>query len=202
MPEGPQVELLRAVLQRGERHRAGREANPRTDRADVMEVVVETLELERDGTQDAQLAVRLQTAPILNGLGERDRVCDEAGSASASRMGESTLGRETLGGTLEPAVLVEQLKIEREDALSDDMKAEVSGLDHTRVHGPNSDLVNALARDSCHPRCRILGVRRERAQRRVSAELKPIKIVGLALVPRRRLDQVDDRLNRTGRRLA
>ena len=59
------VEPLRALLERGEGHRARREADARADRRDVVEVVVETLELEqqRAGAAQARGRARVRARP-------------------------------------------------------------------------------------------------------------------------------------------
>ena len=60
-------------------------------------------------------------------------------------VGEPFLERLPFGGTLEAAVLVEELRVEVEDAVADEMEAEVAGLDHAGVDRPDRDLVGVVA---------------------------------------------------------
>ena len=107
-----------------------------------------------------------------------------------------------LGGPLEPAVLVEQPWVHCEDALADDVKAEVPGLDDPGVDRADSDLVDAVAGDRCHPQLGVLGMGCERAQRRVSRELQAVEVVGLALIPSGGLHEIDRRFDLAGCRCA
>ena len=99
-------------------------------------------------------------------------------------------------------MLVEEAGVHREDALSDDVEAEVPGLDDAGVDRPNRDLVDALSADGSHPLRGVLGVRCERAHRRVAGKREAVEVVGLALIPARGLDEVDDALDLAGARVA
>ena len=98
-------------------------------------------------------------------------------------------------------MLVEEARVHREDPLADHVEAEVTGFDHARVDRPHGDLVHAVAGDRCHPRGRVLRVRYEGAHRLVAGELEPVQIVGLALIPARGFDELDDALDDSARRL-
>ena len=82
------VEPHRALLQRGEGHVPGGEADAGADRGDVVEVVVEALELEQQRAGAAQLRVEGEPDAALAGLGVGDRVGDGAGAAGA--LGEAS----------------------------------------------------------------------------------------------------------------
>ena len=102
------VEPLGAFLERGEGHRAGGEADARAQRADVVEVVVETLELERERARDAKVAVGPEPERVLDGVRVGDRVGHRARGARTLRVRERVGDRSPFGGALEPAMLVEQ----------------------------------------------------------------------------------------------
>ena len=117
-------------------------------------------------------------------------------------VGERFAGVTALGGALEAAVLVEQAGVHREDALADDVEAEVPGLDHAGVDRADGDLVHAVAAHGSHPLRGVVGVRCEGAHRLVAGELEAVEVVGLALIPARGLDEVDDALDLAGGRVA
>ena len=71
------------------------------------------------------------------------------------------------------------------------MEAEVAGLDHAGVDGPDGHLVNPVSAHGRHPgpNCRV------RDQPRIGewpSKCKAVEVVSLALIPARRLHQVDD----------
>ena len=118
-------------------------------------------------------------------------------------VGERVVGVAALGGALESAVLVEQARVHREDALSDDVEAEVPGLDDAGVDRADRDLVDAVAaargsstargRSGCAARARI---------GEWPANVEAVEVVGLALIPVGGLDEVDDALDLAGARVA
>ena len=111
----PGVDVLRAVLERGEGHRAGREPDAGAQRADVVEVVVEALELERERASDAQVAVGPQSACLLDGVRVSHHVGHRARRAGPLDVRQRVAGLAVLGSPLEAAVLVEQAGVQRED---------------------------------------------------------------------------------------
>ena len=187
------VEAHRALLQRGEGHVPGGEADPGADGADVVEVVVEPLQLEQQRAGAPQLPGRGEAEDALAGLRVGDRVGDGAGPAGPLGEGQPIGQLPPLGGALEPAVLVEEAQVDEEDPLADDVEAEVPGLDHAGVDRPDGDLVHPLPLDRDGPARRVERVGDERAQRLVAVEPQAVEVVGLALVPLRRGDEVDDR---------
>jgi hypothetical protein len=103
---------------------------------------------------------------------------------------------------LEAAVLVEEAGVHREDALSDDVEAEVSGLDDAGVNWANCHLVHIVSAHGSHPLRRVVGVRCEGAHRRVAGKREAVEVMGLALIPACGLDEIDDALDRAGGRVA
>ncbi len=69
MTECLSVDLLSPILEGGEGHRARSEPDAGADRADVVQVVVDALELEQHRPSDPKLAVGLQAGGVLDGVG-------------------------------------------------------------------------------------------------------------------------------------
>ena len=90
-------------------------------------------------------------------------------------------------------MLVEESCVEVEDAVADDMEAEVTRLDHAGMDWPDRDLIGVVPVHGHRPRTEIEVVVDERAQRLMTVEDHAVKIGRLALVPVRRRDEVDDR---------
>jgi hypothetical protein len=122
-----------------------------------------------------------------------DRVGDRAGAAGALGEGETLGELPPLGGALQSAVLVEEARVEVEDALADHVEAEVPGLDHAGMNRANGYLVDPLPLDRNGPARGVRRVGDERAQRLVAAESQAVEVVGLALVPLRGRHELDDR---------
>ena len=90
-------------------------------------------------------------------------------------------------------MLVEEARVEVEDALADYVEAEVPGLDHACMDRANRDLVDPLSLDRDGPARRAERMGDKRAQRLVAAESQAIEVMRLALVPAPRRNELDDR---------
>ena len=139
------VESPRLLRERREVVVAGREACPRADCCDVVEVVPGSLELEQDRSRTSELRGRRQPERLFAGVCVRDPVCDGAGRAGASDERGALVERPAFGGTLEPSVLVEEPRVELEDQVADDVEAEVAGFDHPGVNRPDCHLIGIVA---------------------------------------------------------
>ena len=190
------VQAQRPLLERGEGHVARGEADPGADLGEVVQVVVEALQLQQQGAAAAGFAVGHQPQRRFRRQRVGDRVGDRAGAAGALGEGERGDRLRPRGGPLEPAVLVEEARIEVEDALADDVEAEVPRLDHPGVDRADRDLEGPLPRHRHGPARGLPGVVDERSQRVTALELDPLEVVGLALVPVGGREQVDDRGDR------
>ena len=96
-------------------------------------------QLEQDGAAAGEVGRRLEAERVLPGVGVGDRVRDRAGGAGTLDVGEALVCGAPLGGALEPAMLVEQTGVEVEDAVADEVEAEVARLDDTGVDRPDRD---------------------------------------------------------------
>ena len=121
-----------------------------------------------------------------------DAVRHIAGGAGTRGVGEPLVQRLPFGGTLEAAVLVEELRVEVEDAVADEVEAKVARLDDAGVDRADGELVDVVAADR-HPALERRVVVDERPQRLVSGEADPLQVVRLALVPAGRGSEIDDR---------
>ena len=92
-------------------------------------------------------------------------------------------------------MLVEETRIEVEDPVAYDVKAEVPGLDHAGVDRADGDLVCVVAVHRHGPVTEHEVVVDERPQRLVPVEEDAVQVVRLALVPGERRREVDDRGN-------
>ena len=93
-------------------------------------------------------------------------------------------------------MLVEEARVEVEDAVADDVEAEVARLDHAGVDRADRDLVGVVAVHGHGPALESQVVVGERAQRLVSVEDHAVQVVRLALVPAGGGREVDDRRHR------
>ena len=164
------VEPPRALGERREAVVAGREPDPGADRGDVVEVAPDALELEQDRARASELRGRREPERLLAGVRVGDAVRDRAGGAGARRRTRRPSSSVApLGGPLEPAVLVEEARVEVEDPVADDVEAEVAGLDHAGVDRPDGDLVGVVRREPGRSSRRAASVVvDERAQRLVA----------------------------------
>ena len=74
----------------------------------------------------ASSAIGPQPERLLARVRVGDGVRDRAGRAGALGVGEALVERSAFGGALEAAVLVEEARVEVQDALADDVEAEVA----------------------------------------------------------------------------
>ena len=179
----PRVELARPVGQRGEELVAGREADARADGRDVVEVApVRSSSSSRSRTRCERRRGREPERRLARAaVGER--VADGAGRTGPLDHAQAVVERAALGEPLEAAVLVEQTCVDVQDALADDVEAEVPGLDDARVDRADRDVVGVVAVDRDGPRGRVGRVRQQRPQRLVAGEAHAVAVVRLALVP-------------------
>ncbi len=89
-------------------------------------------------------------------------------------------------------MLVEEPDVEVQDAIADDVEAEVAGLDHAGVDRADGDLVGVVAGDGHRPARELARVIDERAQRLVAVEAHAVEVVRLALGPLRGGCEVDE----------
>ena len=150
------VEPARALGERGEAGVAGGEADAGADGGDVVEVAPDPLELEQDRAGAGELGGRLAgRAPPRRRGRRRRRSRPRRRRRRAPTNAHAAVERRALGGPLEPAVLVEEAGVEVQDAVADDVEAEVAGLDHARVDRPDRDLVGVVRRAPGRSSCRV-----------------------------------------------
>ena len=89
-------------------------------------------------------------------------------------------------------MLVEEAHVEVQDAIADDVEAEVPRFDHARVDRADRDLVGVGSGDRHRPAREVGRVLDQRAQRLVAVEGDALQVVRLALGPLRRRREVDD----------
>ena len=186
------VEAARAFGQRGEAVVAGGQPDPGAHGGDVVQMAPHPLELQQDRASAGELGSRKQTERLLAGVGIGDAVRDRAGGAGARRVGEPFVERLPFGGSFKAAVLVEELGVQLENAVADDVKAEVAGLDHAGVDRTDGDLEGVVAAER-HPAVSRGSVVDERPQRLVTGEAYSLEVVRLALVPAGGGREIDDR---------
>ncbi len=167
MPGEVRVQPARLLDQCEKTLRSGREPNPRADRADVVEMTPEALELEQDRSGSCELRGRLETQCLLACVGVTHRVRHPARAAGPGHCGEPIGQRQALDGPLEPSMLVAESGVEQKDPLPDDVEAEVARLDDARVDRPHGNLVSIVAGDRHGPARKGGVVVEERAQRLV-----------------------------------
>ena len=192
MPGQDVVQPARALRQRGEAVVAGGEADAGADGGNVVQVVPDTLQLEQDRPGAPEIVAGTEAERLLAGVGVGDAVRDIAGGAGTRHVGEPFLQRLRFSRTFEAAVLVEELHVEVEDAVADEMEAEVAGLDDAGVDRPDCELVDVVAAH-WHPALERRVVVEERPQGLVASKADPMQVVGFALVPAGGWREVDDR---------
>ena len=186
------VEPAGLLAERREALVAGGQADAGADGGDVVEVAPEPFQLEQQRARARDLGGGPQPAQALGGVGVGHAVGDGAGAAGARGVGDGVVERHADGGALEAAVLVEEPDVEVQDAVADDVEAEVAGLDHAGVDRADGDLVGVVAVDGHGPARELGRVLDERAQRLVAVEDDAVQVVGLALGPLRGRREVDD----------
>src|SRR5438876_3867889 len=141
------VEPAGALGERGELIASGGEADARADRREVVEMAPHAFELEQDRAHARELAAGSKTERVLTREGARDAVRNGAGGAGARRVGDPIGEGVSFGRAFETAVLVEQPRVEVQDALANDVEPEVAGLDDPGMDRPDGDLVGVAAAD-------------------------------------------------------
>ena len=136
---------------------------------------------------------RSKAEDVFARVGVGDAVCDRAGGAGARGVGQSFVERLSFRCAFEAAVFVEEAGVDVQDALADDVEAEVAGLDDPSVDRPDGDLVRVTAADRHRPVRELEVVLDERSQRLVPGEVDAVEVVRLPLVPVGGRDEVDDR---------
>ena len=63
--------------------------------------------------------------------------------------GRPSASGEAFGGSFEAAVFVEQTRVDVQDQVTDDVEAEVAGLDHAGVDRPDRDLIRIRPAHGC-----------------------------------------------------
>ncbi len=156
-----------------EAHVPGGEADAGTDGGNVVQVAPEPLQLEEQRACASELGRRFEPERLLARLCVREWRRDRAGRAGALDVAQPFSERPALGGALEPSVLVEEPCVEQEDAIADEVEAEVPGLDHAGMDRSDSHLVGPVPVHGNRPARQLEVVLYERAQGRVAAERRP-----------------------------
>ena len=131
----------------GEADGAGGESDAGADRRDVVEVVPDAFELEQDRCGRGRARRRGEAERVLARLRVGDAVGDGArGAGPCRRTRAPSASVAPSAARSRPAVLVEQPRVEVEDAVADDVEAEVAGLDDTGVDRADRDLVGVVDR--------------------------------------------------------
>ena len=141
----PLVHLLEALLQAHPGGGAVVERGAGADVADVADVVVEPLQLERDAPDEPGPRRGVDAGDLLERLAVAEAVRDRADSADTLGDVERVERREALHPLLQPAMRVEQARVEMEHGLADRREAEVTRLDDAGVDRADRDLEDALA---------------------------------------------------------
>ena len=115
------------------------------DVADVADVVVEPLQLERDAPDEPGPRRDVDAGNLLERLAVAQPVRDRADAADTLGDVERVERREPLHALLQPAMRVEQARVEVEHGLADRREAEVARLDDAGVDRADRDLEDALA---------------------------------------------------------
>ena len=103
----------------------------------------------------ASSAGRGEAERVLAGVRVGDAVCDGARRAGARREGETLVERGPLGRPVRARGACRKARVEVQDAVADDVEAEVARLDHTGVDRADCDLVGIVAADRAPPSDRV-----------------------------------------------
>src|SRR5207244_3083279 len=117
------------------------------DVADVPHVVVQPLELERNGANRSRPAWRLDTGDLLDGLAKPQAMRDRTNAADPLNDVERVQGAQPLDALLQPAVCVEESRVQVQHRLADRAEAEVAGLDDARVNRSHRHFEHSLSLD-------------------------------------------------------
>ena len=191
------VEPPSALGERGKQGVPCGEADTCADGRDVVQVAPDPLELQQERACSGELGGRFEAEALLARMGVREAVRHRAPGAGAADVASAVGERAALGRALEPAVLVEETRVEVEDPVPDDVEAEVAGLDHAGVDRPDRHLVRVLAAHGNHPVGEHEVVVDQRPKRLVAVEADPVEVVRLPFVPPRGGRDVDDRRRRS-----
>ena len=115
------------------------------DVADVADVVVEPLQLESDAPDEPGPRRGVDAGNLLECLAVAQAVRDRADPADTLGDVERVERREPLHPLLQPAMRVEQARVEIEHGLADRREAEVTRFDDAGVDRADRDLEDALA---------------------------------------------------------
>src|SRR5439155_8803598 len=98
-----------------------------------------------------ELGCRDETERFLARLRVGNTVRDRAGGARAGGERDSLVEGRSLRRSFQTAVLVEEACVDMEDAVADDVKAEVTGFDYAGVDRSDRDLVRVMPPDRHGP---------------------------------------------------
>ena len=141
----PLVRLLEALLQAHPGGGTVVEGGAGADVADVADVVVEPLQLEGNAPDEPGPRRGVDAGDLLERLTVAEGVRDRADPADPFGDVERIERREPLHPLLQPAMRVEQARVEMEHGLADRREAEVTRLDDAGVDRPDRNLEDALA---------------------------------------------------------
>jgi hypothetical protein len=139
------------------------------ERAEVPDVVREALELERDASQRLRARRLLAAGQRLDHLAVGRRVSDRGVARERLRIVDGALARSADHRPLDAAVLVAERDLEMEDVLAVALEAEVPGLDHAGVNGPDGHFVHFVALDAVEVRDSDRGALAARPGKRLTA---------------------------------
>src|SRR5258708_1661634 len=140
----PLVHLLEAFLQAHPDGGAVVERGAGADVANVADVVVEPLQLDTDSPDDPAPRWGVDPGTLLECLAIAQAVRDRADPADALADVECVERRELLHPLLQPAMRVEQARVEMEHGFTDRRKTEVTRFDDAGVDRADRDLEDAL----------------------------------------------------------
>src|SRR5665647_1800174 len=141
----PLVHLLEALLQAHPGGGAVVERGAGADVADVADVVVEPLQLESDATDEPGPRRGVDVGNLLECLTVTQAVRDRADPTDTLGDVKRIERREPLHPLFQPAMRVEQARVEIEHGLADRRKAKVTRFDDAGVDRADRDLEDALA---------------------------------------------------------
>ncbi len=145
VPGQGRVHPLRPLFELCEGHVAHRKPDAGAHGSDVVDMVVETLELQQQRACAAEVVVGHRADGILDCVGDGDGVGDRTRRAGPLGQSQCLVGTPPDRRLLQPAVLVEQLGIEDENALAHHVKAKVPALDDAGVRRADRNIVDVLA---------------------------------------------------------
>ena len=193
VPGEPRVQPSAALRESREMRTAGGESDAGAHRRDVVEMAPDPLQLEQDRARACHSCARDKAERRLARLRIRDAVGDRAGGTGTLGVGDPVAELGSLGGPLEPAVLVEQPSVEVQDAIAHEVEAEVPGLDHAGMDGADRNLVRIVTADRHGPARNVRLVVDEWPERLWPSKSDAVEVVRLTLVPLCGRREIDDR---------